>query len=360
MTALNDGGFMVAWTNRDGTEGDGSAELDIYAQRFDSNGNAVGTQIHIDKPGDQGFGSLDIATLADGRVILTYGSETGDSTNVTTLNYQIYDPREATISATQGNDNFVSREDGATIFGLDGDDRLTGRGAADVLYGGAGNDSITGGTGNDYIQGDTGDDRIDGEDGLDRLYGGEGNDAIYGGFGDDFIHALQGNDLTSGGAGNDTLDGHDGNDVIDGGTGNDLLYGGAGNDSITGGAGNDRIEGGSGLDLMNGGTGADQFVFDDGYTGLGATARDRISGFSHSQGDKLNVDGVDADLNVVGDQDFVFKGTAAFTGIGQMRVVTSGTDRILQFNNDSDLAADFEINLQGFNANLVLSDFSHL
>ena len=55
--------------------------------------------IHIDKPGDQGFGSLDIATLADGRVIVTYGSETGDSTNVDTLNYQIFDPRDAYITA---------------------------------------------------------------------------------------------------------------------------------------------------------------------------------------------------------------------------------------------------------------------
>ena len=90
ITALNDGGFMVAWTNRDGVESDGSAELDVYLQRFDGNGNAVGNQIHLDKPGDQGFGSLDIATLADGRVVLTYGSETGNATDITTLNYQIF------------------------------------------------------------------------------------------------------------------------------------------------------------------------------------------------------------------------------------------------------------------------------
>ena len=45
---------------------------------------------------------MSIATLDDGRVILTYGSETGNATNVNTLNYQIFDPREAIINATNG------------------------------------------------------------------------------------------------------------------------------------------------------------------------------------------------------------------------------------------------------------------
>jgi len=306
MTALNDGGFMMAWTGRDGTESDGSTELDIYAQRFDRNGNAVGNQIHIDKPGDQGFGNFDITTLEDGRVIMTYGSETGDSTNVNNLKYQIFDPRDANIVATNGNDNYVSRIDGATILGLDGDDKLTGMGAADTLFGGNGNDQL------------------------------------------------------SGNGGNDRTDGGAGTDFVDGGAGNDLLYGGANSDNLYGGAGNDRLDGGSGLDVMDGGSGADEFWFDDGHTGLTSANRDRIVGFSHAQGDGLNVDPIDANLNVAGDQDFVFKGTAAFTGIGQIRVVASGSDRILQFNNDSDLQADFEINLERYNGNVVLSDFDHL
>ena len=63
---------------------------------------------------------------------------------------------------------------------------------------------------------------------------------------------------------------------------------------------------------------------------------------------------------MTGDQDFAFKGTAAFTGIGQVRFVSSGTDRILQFNNDTDLQADFEIVLKGFGTAVLASDFSHL
>ncbi|HMR54527.1 MAG TPA: calcium-binding protein [Amaricoccus sp.] len=306
MTALNDGGFMVAWTRSDGTEGDGSPELDVFAQRFDRNGNPIGNQIHIDKPGDQGLGSLDIATLADGRVIVTYGSETGDSTNITTLKYQIFDPRDPNITATNGDDNYLSRMDGATISGLNGNDKLTGMEGVDLLFGGNGNDNLIG----------------------------NGN-----------------RDSLSGGAGNDSLDGGSGNDVLDGGAGNDI---------IKGGNGNDRIRGDAGADQMQGGSGADQFWFDDGHTGLGTAGRDRISDFSRSQGDKLDVDLIDANLNVAGDQDFVFKGTGAFTGIGQVRVVSSGADRILQFNNDTDMQADFEITLAGFNTNVLGSDFFHL
>ena len=117
ITALKDGGFIIAWTAGDGAESDGSPELDIFLQRFDSDGNSVGDRVHLDKPGDQGLFDMSIATLADGRVILTYGSETGDATNVTTLNYRFLDPRDANILGTNAADNVVSREDGATISG---------------------------------------------------------------------------------------------------------------------------------------------------------------------------------------------------------------------------------------------------
>ena len=101
-------------------------------------------------------------------------------------------------------------------------------------------------------------------------------------------------------------------------------------------------------------------MFDDGHTGLGVAARDSVFEFQRAQGDKLNVDPIDANLNAAGDQDFVFRGTGAFTGTGQIRVVSSGADRILQFNNDSDLQADFEISLHGVNTNILGSDFIHL
>jgi Ca2+-binding RTX toxin-like protein len=183
------------------------------------------------------------------------------------------------------------------------------------------------------------------------LFGGNGNDRVDGG---------DGNDVLSGGDGNDDMLGQAGNDRVYGGNGVDAVFGGTRNDTLYGGDSDDRIEGGSGLDLMYGDLGADTFRFDDGHTGLGPAKRDRIVGFSRSEGDKLDLDPVDANLNVAGDQDFVFKGTAAFTGIGQIRIVASGADRIVQLNNDSDLQADLEIVLQGFGTSVLATDFSHL
>jgi len=91
ITALNDGGFLLAWTATSGVEQDGSPNLDLFLQRYRFKSNVlhpVGAQVHFTKPGDQGLFDLSIATLPDGRVILAYASETGDATNITTLNYR--------------------------------------------------------------------------------------------------------------------------------------------------------------------------------------------------------------------------------------------------------------------------------
>ena len=110
---------------------------------------------------------MSIATLDDGRVILTFGNETGDATNVNTLNYQIFDPRENVINATSGDDNWVGREDGSTMNGFGGNDKLTGREAQDFLNGGQGNDTLRGFGGNDVLDGGTE---------VDTMIGGQGND----------------------------------------------------------------------------------------------------------------------------------------------------------------------------------------
>ena len=131
-------------------------------------------------------------------------------------------------------------------------------------------------------------------------------------------------------------------------------------DTFRGDGGANLFRGNAGADLLTGGAGADLFDYDAPNDSSPGANRDRISGFSRTEGDKLHVDGIDANLNLAGDQDFVFKGTAAFTGIGQIRVVSSGTDRIIQLNNDSDKQADVEIVLRGFDAPVLASDFNHL
>src|SRR5690606_22648548 len=53
------------------------------------------------------------------------------------------------------------------IYGLDGDDTITGSDYADIIRGGEGDDTINGGAGNDIIIGGKGDDTLTGGLGRD-------------------------------------------------------------------------------------------------------------------------------------------------------------------------------------------------
>ena len=75
-----------------------------------------------------------------------------------------------------------------------------GTAGADVLtgsrvFGLAGNDTLTGTNGSDLLYGGSGDDRLDGRGGNDSLYGGEGNDWLTGGGGRDLLNGGLGDDL---------------------------------------------------------------------------------------------------------------------------------------------------------------------
>jgi Ca2+-binding RTX toxin-like protein len=122
-------------------------------------------------------------------------------------------------------------------------ERVTAR---TTLYGLAGNDSITGGGGNDSVQGGTGDDKIVGGSGNDTLNGNEGADSIYGQAGNDQAYAGPGNDYLEGNSGNDVLWGMEDNDTIYGGDGNDYLRGHAGTNVADGGVGDDDVVANSG------------------------------------------------------------------------------------------------------------------
>ncbi len=101
-------------------------------------------------------------------------------------------------------------------------------------------------------------DTITGGNGADVIYGMSGQDYLSGGNGDDTIFGGTGADHILGGAGNDTLSGDEGDDCIDGGTGNDTIIGGAGADTLSGGDDRDLIFGGAG-DIVDGGAGGDDF-----------------------------------------------------------------------------------------------------
>jgi Cadherin domain/RTX calcium-binding nonapeptide repeat (4 copies) len=76
VTATPDGGFVIAWTTWNaGQDGNSAA---IKAQSFDKNGTKLGGEMLVNMLTDGAQFAPDLATLADGRVIVTWASESGD------------------------------------------------------------------------------------------------------------------------------------------------------------------------------------------------------------------------------------------------------------------------------------------
>jgi serralysin len=190
------------------------------------------------------------------------------------------------VYATAGADR-ISAMGGGIIFGLDGDDYLTGRdqdddrleggNGADDLWGNGGDDLLTGGAGNDEIDGGFGFDTavfsgprsayvISTTNGTTTVTGPDGTDSLINidrlRFSDGFTN-LAGQPLLptiDGTLRADTLTGTAQGDSINGGDGADLIFGLAGDDVINGGMGDDRIDAGTGRNTVEGSMGDDVFV----------------------------------------------------------------------------------------------------
>jgi Ca2+-binding RTX toxin-like protein len=260
------------------------------------------------------------------------------------------------------------------LYGLDGNDVLDGLGGNDTLDGGAGDDRLAGGEGNDSLIGGDGNDDLDGGAGADVMTGGLGGDTYHVTAGDSTIeNPGEGYDIVySGiswtlaanvekllltGTGNVSGVGNDLNNSITGTSGANLLSGLGGDDYLTGGAGNDQIDGGAGRDTLIGGTGADQFVFHDGDLGTNSSTADVIKDFSSAEGDKINLQGVDANSLLSGDQSFTFIGTDSFHGVaGELRYVEVNGNTMIYADLDGDGHGDIAIMVSGTHT-LTSGDF---
>ena len=81
-----------------------------------------------------------------------------------------------TLTGTNQNDNIIASDNADyNIFGLAGDDQLTGNGGNDVLLGGDGADVLEGGGGHDLLIGGSGADILHGRGGQDIVIGGTTN-----------------------------------------------------------------------------------------------------------------------------------------------------------------------------------------
>ncbi|MDZ8187264.1 MAG: calcium-binding protein [Nostoc sp. ChiSLP02] len=237
-----------------------------------------------------------------------------------------------TLRGTSGNNLLTvpggnTNLDSYSIYGLGGNDTLTGGGGDDKLFAGSsGNSTLNGGNGNDQLFGGFGDDILNGDKGDDKLYGNLGNDKLDGGLGNDFLSGDLGNDILNGGKGDDKLYGGLDNDELDGGLGDDTLDGSLGDDTLNGGDGNDNLSGGTGNDILLGGNGSDILV------GGSNAARGKsfeqdflVGGLLDGDGNPLG-DGV-KDTFLLGDTNGSFYTKAGFDDFAVILGFEKGIDR---------------------------------
>ena len=125
ISQLADGGFLISWTDQDGSSGDrGGSSYDVYARRYDANGEPQKFSLSADVTNITGDGALTASPVVSG----------GDAIGV--------------------------RIDGAA-----GDDALCGGDSRDTLIGGDNDDFISGGANDDTLTGDAGDDILIGGEG---------------------------------------------------------------------------------------------------------------------------------------------------------------------------------------------------
>ncbi len=236
---------------------------------------------------------------------------------------------------------------GNSLWGLGGNDILSGREGEDMLYGGAGDDMLDGGDENDTLEGGYGADELTGGLGADtasyassmmgvtvRLHSGQamGGDAEGDTWGDtvtveysmpaedpedppvlkeetvpDIVHLTGSHmaDILAGDSRDNTIMGMGGDDKIYGGPGggDDVLHGGGGADMLFGGIGADDLHGGDGDDMLHGGPGADDFYGGAGNDMIYADLDDDvIDGGSNPAGHPPDMDTVSfarlVDMNV--------------------------------------------------------------
>jgi Ca2+-binding RTX toxin-like protein len=327
----------------------------------------------------------------------------------------------ATIVANDLYNALTGSGNAETMFGLGGNDHLNGKAGDDILSGGAGNDVLDGGLGNDTLLGDDGIDILIGRDGADTMAGGAGNDTYYvDNVGDVVVESsdggvdsvrttvdwtlsawvengaitssagltLTGNDLDNhlfGGAGDDVISGGNGINNIRGGAGNDILDSGYvilgedGNDVLTnglimdGGAGNDWLEAtpgqqqldGPGMQQLTGGTGNDTFAFSWTYlSNSGATTwiRDFTSAAGEGSDDQIDLSGIDANVNLAGDQAFIDAGgdTPTANGIWYYSgtYADGSSNWVFLADVDGDANPDFEFQVNSAGSIIHMDDLT--
>jgi Ca2+-binding RTX toxin-like protein len=222
VIGLSNGGYFVAWISTQ------TGLAHVFGQEFDSSGAKVGTefQISVDVSGSP-MSSPHLAQLADGSIAVSWDFDAGAATMGAQQTVIPFDPLNTqTMTGGAGNDVFYGSDKNDTMTGNGGDDRFIGSGGGDTISGGAGTDTVSYENSNAGVT-------INLETGTES-----GGDAQ----GDN----LSGIENLIGSNFNDVLTGDGGINRLEGGAGADQLIGGGGDDTLIGGAGNDTLTGGAG------------------------------------------------------------------------------------------------------------------
>lgn len=201
-----------------------------------------------------------------------------------------------------------------------------------------------------------------------------GSETVFGMDGNDVIGGGNGADILAGGRGIDTLDysqshagivislisgqGEGGTAEGDRVSGFENVIGSAHSDRITGSALRNDLTGGEGRDVLRGGNGADRFIYGaiTESTPL-ATGRDLIVDFDTAGGDVIDLSAIDANADGgTANDSFTFRGTDAFTGLGQIRYAHVNGNTFVEINTSGSTGADMVILLQGIHT-LLADDF---
>jgi Ca2+-binding RTX toxin-like protein len=219
-------------------------------------------------------------------------------------------------------------------------DTFQGNGSINALYGLGGNDTLAGGGGGDYLDGGDGIDVLNYSSSAASVTVSLAAGTAYGGDAQEDIFRNIENVLGS--AFGDRLTGDAGANTLRGDKGNDVLTGGLGSDTLVGGAGADRFAFASTLD-----------------TPSSTNAGDRITDFSHDQGDRIDLAAIDANTAAARDQAFSFIAAQKFHGVaGELRYTVSGGHALIMGDVNGDKVPDFQINVTVDAAHpLVAADF---
>ncbi len=216
---------------------------------------------------------------------------------------------------------------GVTVsLAMQGEVQATGGGGNDTLIN---FENLTGSTFDDVLAGNAGDNMIDGGLGFDTLsYAGASAGVT--------VSLALTTAQDTGGAGRDTVRGIE---KLIGSSANDHLIGSSRADRLVGGAGADRLTGGGGADLF-------QFVSTSDF-GTGG-ARDLITDFSRSEGDRIDLSGIDTIGILAGDQSFLFIDNGTFSGQGgELRYQLNSGVFSVSGDLDGDRIADFTFDVVG-------------